>query len=83
MQKYNLLSVIRQKRYQKYWKSLHKYSNLLNRNFHVDKPNQKWATDISYIRTGQGACIYPSSVTFLTTASLPIRQERNRTIDLC
>ena len=30
------------------------YPNLLNRNFSADRPNQKWATDISYIRTGQG-----------------------------
>ena len=28
--------------------------NLLNRNFAADQPNQKWVTDISYIRTGQG-----------------------------
>ena len=54
MQKYNLLSVIRRKKYQKYGESLHRYPNLLNRDFHADRPNQKWATDISYIRTGQG-----------------------------
>ena len=54
MQKYNLLSVIRRKRYQKYGESLHRYPNLLNRDFHADRPNQKWATDISYIKTGQG-----------------------------
>lgn len=54
MQKYNLLSVVRRKRYQKYGKGLHRYDNLLNRNFHADRPNQKWVTDISYIRTGQG-----------------------------
>ena len=54
MQKYNLLSVVRRKRYQKYGEYLHRYDNLLNRNFHADKPNQKWVTDISYIKTGQG-----------------------------
>lgn len=54
MQKYNLLSVVRRKKYRYYSKSLHKYPNLLNRNFHVDKPNQKWVTDISYIHTSQG-----------------------------
>ena len=26
----------------------------LNRNFYADRPNQKWVTDISYIRTEQG-----------------------------
>lgn len=54
MQKYNLLSVARRKRYQKYGEYLHRYDNLLNRDFHADRPNQKWVTDISYIRTGQG-----------------------------
>lgn len=33
---------------------LHKYENLLNRQFHADEPNQKWVTDISYIHTGEG-----------------------------
>ena len=54
MQKYNLLSVIRRKKYQKYGESLHRYPKLLNRDFHADRPNQKWATDISYIPTKQG-----------------------------
>ena len=54
MNKYSLLSVIRRKRYVKYGEALHRYPNLLNRNFVADRPNQKWVTDISYIRTGQG-----------------------------
>ena len=54
MQKYNLLSVIRRKKYRKYADIIHKYPNLLNRNFVADKPNQKWVTDISYIHTSQG-----------------------------
>ncbi len=54
MNKYNLLSIIRRKRYVKYGEALHRYPNLLNRNFTADRPNQKWVTDISYIRTGQG-----------------------------
>ena len=33
---------------------LHKYENLLNREFHADRPNSKWVTDISYIHTKQG-----------------------------
>ena len=33
---------------------LHKYANLLNREFSADEPNQKWVTDISYIHTQQG-----------------------------
>ena len=54
MQKYNLLSVIRRKKYLKYTDVIHKYPNLLNRNFKADRPNQKWVTDISYIHTAQG-----------------------------
>ena len=38
----------------KYGEALHRYPNLLNPNFAADRPNQKWVTDISYIRTGQG-----------------------------
>ena len=54
MQKYNLLSAVRRKKYQHYGDALHRYPNLLNRNFHAERPNQKWVTDISYIKTGQG-----------------------------
>ena len=54
MQKFNLLSVVRRKKYQHYGDCLHRYPNLLNRDIHADRPNQKWVTDISYIKTGQG-----------------------------
>ena len=55
MKKYELLSEIRRRRK---WKQMgqqaHKYKNLLNREFHADRPNSKWVTDISYIQTKQG-----------------------------
>ena len=54
MQKYNLLSVVRRKRYRNYGGVCHRYQNLLNRNFKASRPNQKWVTDISYIKTTQG-----------------------------
>ncbi len=54
MNKYGLLSVVRRRRYVKCGEALHRYPNLLNRNFAAERPNQKWVTDISYIRTGQG-----------------------------
>ena len=54
MQKYNLLSVVRRKRYRNYGDYLHRYPNLLNRDFNADRPNEKWVTDISYIKTTQG-----------------------------
>ena len=54
MRKYNLLSVVRKKKYIKYGNGLHRYPNLLNRDFKAVRPNQKWVTDISYIKTNQG-----------------------------
>ena len=55
MKKYELLSEIRRRRkWRQMGQQLHKYENLLNREFHADRPNHKWVTDISYIHTGQG-----------------------------
>ncbi len=54
MNKYNLLSVVRRKKYRNYGDYIHRYPNLLNRDFNADRPNQKWVTDISYIHTQQG-----------------------------
>ena len=54
MQKYNLLSEVRRKKYHNYTNGIYKYPNHLAQDFHADRPNQKWVTDISYIRTGQG-----------------------------
>ena len=55
MRKYDLLSEIRRRRkWVQMGKQLHKYENLLNREFSADAPNRKWVTDISYIHTKQG-----------------------------
>ena len=55
MKKYELLSEIRRRRkWQQMGQQLHKYENLLNREFQADRPNHKWVTDISYIHTRQG-----------------------------
>jgi len=55
MKKYELLSDIRRPRKRRQMgQQVHRYENLLNRQFNADKPNQKWVTDISYIHTGQG-----------------------------
>ena len=56
MQKYNLLSVVRRKKFKYVSEHLHKYPNLLNREFNADRPNEKWVTDISYIPTKEGNC---------------------------
>ena len=55
MQKYGLLSEIRRRRkWVNLGQQVHKYENLLNRQFKADKPNTKWVTDISYIHTKEG-----------------------------
>lgn len=54
MRKYGLLSEVRRKRWQGCGQSIHRYTNILNRNFTAERPNQKWVTDISYIPTAQG-----------------------------
>ena len=55
MKKYELLSDIRRPRkWRQLGQQIHRYENLLNRQFRANKPNQKWVTDISYIHTGQG-----------------------------
>ncbi|SHJ53518.1 IS3 family transposase [Propionispora hippei] len=55
MNKYGLLSEIRRRcKYRKMGDELHRYENVLNRDFYADRPNFKWVTDISYILTGEG-----------------------------
>ena len=55
MKKYNLLSEIRRRRrWVNMGQQLHRYENLLDRQFQSDRPNHKWVTDISYIHTKQG-----------------------------
>ena len=55
MRKYDLLAEIRRRRrWVNMGQQLHRYQNLLNRQFHADRPNHKWVTDISYIHTKQG-----------------------------
>ena len=55
MRKFGLLSEIRRRRkYKNMGQHLHVYANHLDRNFHAERPNQKWVTDISYIHTAQG-----------------------------
>ena len=50
MQVYGLLSEIRRRKgYRKACEHLYRYTSLLNRDFHAQRPNQKWVTDISYI----------------------------------
>ena len=55
MRKYGLFSEVRRKRKcQQISDQLHRYPNLINREFTANRPNEKWVTDISYIGTKQG-----------------------------
>lgn len=53
----NGIRVVRTRRYKATTDSNHRFNiaeNLLDRNFHAERPNQKWAGDISYIWTREG-----------------------------
>lgn len=55
MNKYGLLSVIRRRGYYRRMLSSElRYSNILDRDFRATAPNQKWCTDITYIKTKEG-----------------------------
>ena len=86
MKKYGLLSEIRRRRkWQQMGQQVHKYKNLLNREFHAESPNSKWVTDISYIHTKQGVLylsmirdLYDNSIVAYKTAT---RQTVNLVLD--
>ena len=77
MKKYGLLSEIRRRRkWINLGQQVHKYKNHLNRQFHADRPNTKWVTDISYIHTKEGVLylsmirdLYDNSIVAYKTAS--------------
>ena len=77
MKKYGLLSEIRRRRkWMNLGQQVHKYQNLLNRQFFADRPNCKWVTDISYIHTKEGVLylsmirdLYDNSIVAYKTAS--------------
>lgn len=77
MKKYDLLSEIRQARkWVQMGQQVHKYENLLNRDFKTNSPNSKWVTDISYIHTSEGVLylsmirdLYDNSIVAYKTAA--------------
>ena len=77
MKKYGLLSEVRRRRkWVNLGQQVHKYQNLLNRQFHADRPNSKWVTDISYIHTKEGVLylsmirdLYDNSIVAYKTAT--------------
>ena len=86
MKKYGLLSEIRRRRkWVNLGQQIHKYENLLARQFRTDRPNTKWVTDISYIHTKEGVLylsmirdLYDNSIVAYKTAS---RQTVNLVLD--
>ena len=86
MKKYGLLSEIRRRRkWLNLGQQVHKYENLLARQFRADRPNAKWVTDISYIHTKEGVLylsmirdLYDNSIVSYKTAS---RQTVNLVLD--
>lgn len=90
MKKYGLLSEIRRRRkWVNLGQQVHKYKNLLARQFRADRPNAKWVTDISYIQTKQGVLylsmirdLYDNSIVayvnlVLDTIRLAMKKEKN------
>ena len=77
MKRYGLLSEIRRRRkWVNLGQQVHKYENLLKRQFRADKPNTKWVTDISYIHTKEGVLylsmirdLYDNSIVAYKTAT--------------
>lgn len=77
MKKYGLLAEIRRRRkWQNLGQQVHRYENLLNRQFTADRPNSKWVTDISYIHTKEGVLylsmirdLYDNSIVAYKTAT--------------
>lgn len=62
MKKLGIQSISRRRRpYTHYKEAIHRYQNVLNRNFKAENSNQKWVTDITYIHTHQGV-LYLSAI---------------------
>ena len=83
MKKYDLLAEIRRPRkWVNMGQQVHRYENLLNRDFHADRPNSKWVTDISYIHTEQ-SILYLSMIRDLYDNSIvAYKTAQSQTINL-
>ena len=77
MKKYGLLAEIRRRRkWVNLGQQVHRYENLLKRQFNASGPNSKWVTDISYIQTKEGVLylsmirdLYDNSIVAYKTAA--------------
>lgn len=62
--------------------SIHRYSNLLNRNFKSARINQKWVTDISYIRTTQGFLYLSVIIGLFNNSIVAYKTSQQQTVNL-
>ena len=76
MKKYDLLAEIRRRKWVNLGQQVHKYENLLKRQFWADRLHAKWVTDISYIHTKEGVLylsmiqdLYDNSIVAYKTAT--------------
>ena len=59
-----------------------KYENLLNRQFHADRSNSKWVTDISYIQTVQGVLYLSMIRDFYDNSIVAYKTATQQTVNL-
>lgn len=83
MRKYGLLSEVRRKRWRNCGQSIHRYENILDRNFVAQQPNKNGLPIFPISPQRRGFSIYLLFVTSLTTALLPTKPVGSRQLILC
>jgi transposase InsO family protein len=86
MQKLNIRSIARKrnpyKQINNRYGAINTYPNHLKREFHAERPNHKWGTDITYIRTRQGFAYLAVIKDFFDKSILGYALSRNFSIRL-
>ncbi|MBX4147429.1 IS3 family transposase [Paenibacillus lautus] len=82
MRALELRAVIRKKR-PNYMKApaLHIAENVMNRKFQAEVPNQKWCTDVTELKYGNGRKAYLISTSSLTKKNNPLSLDNRRDIE--
>ena len=64
MQELNLKSIVRKKRNKiNYNEPVHKtFENIIEQNFEVTVPNEKWCSDLTYIKLSNGKFVYACAI---------------------
>jgi len=86
MRKLNIRSIARKRNpyrlIQKRYGAVHGYPNLLAQDFKAKRPNEKWGTDITYVRTQQGFVYLAVIKDFYDGSILGYAMSRNASIRL-